>query len=107
MAEAADSVEDGYDPEVVNRVWALAQVIPGNDPAVWRKDECGAWIHRAQYGNRRNEFGWEIMECGFGMRQAGLAGLRPLQWQNYLDFMVADRQRAAVSAEGLRNVRRV
>ena len=48
MSELADQdAEAGYDREVVERVWGYAQVIPGNDPAVWRKDEFGAWIHRA------------------------------------------------------------
>ena len=52
--------ESGYDREVVERVWSLAQIIPNNDPAVWRKDESGAWIHRQAYRNRHSEFGWEI-----------------------------------------------
>ncbi len=99
--------ENGYDREVINRVWAYAQAVPGNDPAVWRKDEFGAWIHRADYGNRGSEFGWEIAECGYRLRGQGVAALRPMQWQNYLDFMVADRLRAAVSADGLHNVRRL
>ncbi len=99
--------ESGYDREVVDRVWTYAQAIPGNDPAVWRKDESGAWIHRADHGNRNSEFGWEIAECGYRLRAQGVAALRPMQWQNYLDFMVADRLRAAVSADGLRNARRL
>jgi hypothetical protein len=97
----------GYDREVIDRVWSYAQVVAGNDPAVWRKDEGGAWIHRAEYGNRRSEFGWEIVECGFLTRGQGVAALRPMQWQNYLDFMVADRRRATVSADGLHNARRL
>jgi hypothetical protein len=96
-----------YDREVIDRVWAYAQVVAGNDPAVWRKDESGAWIHRAEYGNRRSEFGWEIAECGFRTRGQGVASLRPMHWQNYLDFMVADRRRAMVSADGLHNARRL
>lgn len=31
-----------YPREVVEQVWQLAQSVPGNDPAVWRKDEFGA-----------------------------------------------------------------
>lgn len=104
---ASQDLEAGYDREVVDRVWQYAQVIPGNDPAVWRKDEFGAWIHRADRGNRHSEFGWEIAECGYRMRAAGVAALRPMQWQNYLDFMVADRMRSSVMADGLRNARRL
>jgi hypothetical protein len=99
--------ESGFDREVVGRVWALAQPVPGNDPEVWRKDQFGAWIHRAEHANRRSEFGWEIAEFHLSTTHQGISALRPMQWQNYLDFVVADRQQAAVSADGLRNARRL
>ena len=106
--EIADrDFESGYDREVVERVWSLAQMIPNNDPAVWRKDESGAWIHRMEYRNRHSEFGWEIANYSFSHRGAGIETLRPMQWQNYVDFMVAARSGAAVTADGLRNVRRL
>jgi len=98
---------EGYDIEVVRSVWSLAQVIPGNDPEVWRKDEFGAWIHRADYRNRHSDFGWEIADYGYSRRSMGLASLRPMQWLNYLDFMVAARNQAVVTADGLRNARRL
>jgi len=101
------TIEYGYDEEVIERVWAYAQAVPGNDPAVWRRDEFGAWIHHADQGNRQSEFGWEIAECGYRLAAHGLARLRPMQWQNYLDFMVADRQRSVVTADGLRNTRKL
>jgi hypothetical protein len=99
--------ETGYDREIVERVWGLAQVVQGNDAAVWRKDEHGAWIHRADYRNRRSEFGWEIADYGYTQRASSLTALRPLHWQNYLDFMVASSRSAVVSADGLRNARRL
>lgn len=106
--EIADrDFESGYDREVVDRVWSFAQVIHGNDPAVWRKDEHGAWMNRLDYRNRGSEFGWEIADSGFTMRASGVEALRPMQWQNYLDFMVASRRGAVVTADGLRNVRRL
>ena len=43
-----------YPREVVEQVWQLAQVIPGNVPAVWRKDEFGAWLHRQ---------GWPLLDA--------------------------------------------
>lgn len=107
VEEKTVEFESGYDREVVDRVWSFAQVIPGNDPAVWRKDEFGAWLNRMDYRNRGSEFGWEIADCGFSMRAHGVAALRPMQWQNYLDFMVASRKSAVVTADGLRNVRRL
>lgn len=98
---------EGYDAEIVNRVWCLARTVPGNDPEVWRKDEFGAWIHRHDYRNRHSEFGWEIADYGYQKKGAGLASLRPMQWQNHVDFLVAVRNPAVVSADGLRNARRL
>ncbi|MBX7208188.1 MAG: hypothetical protein K1X78_07755 [Verrucomicrobiaceae bacterium] len=99
--------ESGYEREVVERVWSLAQTVANNDPSVWRKDESGAWMHRQAYRNRHSEFGWEIANISFSSRGAGIASLRPMQWQNYVDFMVAARTGSAVTAEGLKNVRRL
>lgn len=99
--------EFGYDRQVIEHVWSLAQVISGNDPAVWRKDEHGAWIHRLDYHNRHSQFGWEIAELGFYTRRAGVEALRPLQWQNYLDFMIASRTNTIITADGLHNVRKL
>lgn len=98
--------ERGYDWHVIEHVWRSAQVIPGNDPAVWRKDEHGAWIHRLAYRNRNSEFGWEIADCAYTLRAYGLASLRPMQWQNHLDFLVASRG-SVMTADGLRNARRL
>ena len=97
----------GYEREVVERVWQLAQIVPGNDPQVWRKDELGAWIHRRDYRQRHSEFGWEIAEAGYRMRACGMESLRPMQWQNHVDYLVAARHQAVISADGLRNVRRL
>jgi hypothetical protein len=108
MSELLSShTAEGYDIEVVRSVWSLAQVIPGNDPEVWRKDEFGAWINRADYRNRHSDYGWEIADYGYSRRSMGLASLRPMQWLNYLDFMVAARNQAVVTADGLRNTRRL
>jgi hypothetical protein len=96
-----------YGAEVVEGVWQLAQTVPGNDPHVWRKDEFGAWIHRGDYRRRSSEFGWEIAECGYRMRASGVASLRPMQWQNHVDFLVAARHQAVISADGLKNARRL
>jgi len=40
-------------------VWSKAIVISSNDPALWRKDEFGAWIFRGDYDND-SEYGWVI-----------------------------------------------
>jgi len=102
-----DASLSAFDREVVERVWLLAQMIAGNDPAVWRKDEHGAWMHRQDYRNRRSQFGWEIADHGFFLRRSGVASLRPMQWENYVDFMVAARMNAVVTADGLNNIRKL
>lgn len=50
-----------YDRSVVDEVWELAEIITGNDAALWRRDENGDLICRSEYGNRVSSFGWEIM----------------------------------------------
>jgi hypothetical protein len=101
----ADS-SGSYDRELVERVWQSAHVIAGNDPALWRKDEHGAWINRLAYRDRRSEFGWEIADSGFTLRSFGLAALRPVQWQNYVDQLAAANS-GFITADGLRNARRL
>lgn len=101
-----NALEKSYERDVVERIWQSAQTIPGNDPAVWRKDESGAWINRMAYRNRNTEFGWEIADSGYTLRSFGIASLKPLQWQNYMDFLVASRS-SVMTADGLRNSRRL
>lgn len=96
----------GYDRELVERVWETAQIIPGNDPAIWRKDERGAWMNRLAYRDRRSEFGWEIADSSFTLRAFGIAALRPLQWQNYVDHLAASSS-SVITSDGLRNTRRL
>ena len=103
---ALPKIETDYSRDIVDRVWQTAQIIPGNDPAIWRKDEHGAWIHRSAYRDRHNEFGWEIADCAFTHRDFGMAALKPMQWQNHVDFLTASR-RSVMTADGLRNSRRL
>lgn len=106
--ESTDPDASGsYDLMLVNQVWSLAQAVPGNDPAVWRKDEFGAWINRQDYRRRHSEFGWEIADYGYRRQSGGVASLRPMQWQNHVDFLVAARNPAVVTADGLRNARQL
>ena len=100
------SVFPGYDREIVDRVWLFAQKIEGNDPFLWRKDENGAWINRLDYRNRRSQFGWEIADSTRARRGHGITTLRPLQWENYLDFRAAE-SRSQITADGLNNSRRL
>ncbi len=88
--------------EICDRAWENGEVVAGNDPVLWRKDEFGAWIHRLDYGNRRSDYGWELLDRG----SASGVMARPLQWQNYVDQVAAHTQ-SRVTAAGLRNTRRL
>lgn len=72
------------DQKTVGEVWKKGKSVGGNDPDVWRQDECGAWIQRSQYGNRASQYGWEvdhITSQDHGGSDAP-SNLRPLQWEN-------------------------
>ncbi len=103
--ENGGDAQRGYPQEIVLRVWATAQPVEGNDPGLWRKDEFGAWLNRLDYGNRHSSFGWEIAGTA-AASSAGLASLRPMHWQNYLD-QVAAGTRTRITADGLRNIRQL
>lgn len=68
----------------IQAVWEKGTVVPNFDKNVARKDECGAWMERKQYGNRDSSFGWEIDHISPGGADT-LSNLRPLQWQNNVD----------------------
>jgi len=73
-----------YSDDLVQKVWEKGSAVSNNDPAVWRKDQCEAWIGRQYYGNRDSKYGWEIdhiKPVSDGGRD-DLSNLRPLQWEN-------------------------
>ena len=96
-----------YSDEVIHKVWEKGRTVPGFGPERWRKDECGAWIARDQYGNRNSIYGWDIDHITPVSRGGGdeLSNLRPLQWGNNASRQ-ADRLDCVVAADGDKNIRR-
>lgn len=87
--------------DIVNAVWNKGAVVQGNDSAIWRKDECGAWINRSKHGDRNSQYGWEVDHISSGGSDA-LSNLRPLQWQNNLDKSNG-RLKCNITANGTNN----
>ncbi len=74
-----------FDEAVVEAVWRKGIVMRGADAAAMRKDTCGAWISREQYG-LAVEYGkgWVVDHIRPVSRGGtdSLANLQPLQWEN-------------------------
>jgi len=95
-----------FTEDTIQKVWEKGTVVPNNDPKVWRKDQCGAWIARNQYGNRNSQYGWEIDHIKPESEGGGneLSNLRPLQWENNASKQ-SGRLTCPVTASGKDNVR--
>jgi len=91
-----------YSHEIIQEVWEKAKIDPNNDSNEWRKDECGAWIARDEYGNRNSQYGWEIDHISPGGDDS-ISNLRPLQWKNNVD-KGDERLKCNITASGTRNV---
>jgi hypothetical protein len=73
-----------YEREVIENVWQNAEIVPGTDPALWRRDEFGESIYRLDYGRRDSRYGWEVYDPGIGRRNEGVYAMRPVHWASYL-----------------------
>jgi len=94
-----------FDAETIIAVWEKGRTVASNDPAVYRKDKCGAWMHCPSYGDRDSQYGWKIdhitpVKSG-GLNQ--LINRRPLQWQNNSPRGALGELVCTVTAHGTNN----
>ncbi len=94
-----------WTPEEIQVIWEKAE--PSVQPDMWRKDQCGAWIYRKDYGNRQSDYGWEIDHIKPESKggEDVLSNARPLHWLNNASRQ-AGRLTCVVTSDGNRNVRR-
>ncbi|MCG8508304.1 MAG: HNH endonuclease [Rhodospirillales bacterium] len=74
-----------FDSGVVAAVWDKATYVnEANEKKGFRKDQCGAWINRSDYGDRNSKWGWEIDHVTPVSKEGpdDISNLRPLHWEN-------------------------
>ena len=73
-----------FDDDIIHKVWEKAKQVDGFDPAIFRKDPCGAWMVFNKYGLRDNAYGWEIDHV-YPVALGGdddFRNLRAMHWRN-------------------------
>lgn len=74
-----------FSDDMIQAVWEKGRKLPGRDPNEWCQDQCGAWLHREQYGNEDSEYGWKILNTAAG-GGIELKHLQPFHWNNTFDI---------------------
>ena len=96
--------------EEKQKIWAKGTPCPPNDPKVWRKDQCGAWMHYSEYGapskdEPHTSYKWQIDHIKPESKGGEdiVSNARPLQWYNN-DSRQNNPLKTKVIANGKKNV---
>ncbi|WP_282015596.1 hypothetical protein [Marinifilum flexuosum] len=73
-----------FSEEQEQAVWNKASIPIEDEKDNWRKDCCGAWIKRSAYGDRDDEYGWEIDHAYPASKTEinEMFNLRAMNWKN-------------------------
>lgn len=74
-----------FTQETIDAVWNKAHSRNMKaESGEFKQDDCGAWINKNAYGNRSDDFGWEIDHITPKSEGGSdeLSNLRPLHWEN-------------------------
>lgn len=94
-----------FSEEVIQKVWEKGIADPYNDPNLWRKDQCGAWMYKPAHGDRNSVYGWEIHHINPNSGD-DILNLIPLHWENNLATEDTGKLVCATTANGTNNVKR-
>ena len=84
LGDAHAHFSDAELAQFVEAVWMHGRPVIGYDPALWRLDECGAWMRHDRFGHCDDPFGWK-MESVAAEPPILVGLLRPFHWQNRYD----------------------
>jgi hypothetical protein len=86
MSRKSNTTIEGraWTPEQIKAVWQKGRTIQNFDPARYRIDTCLQIMEFSRYGNRNEQYGWEIDHIVSVSNGGGdeLNNLQPLNWKN-------------------------
>lgn len=90
--------KDKWSSEIILAVWKKGRVVSGNDPDVFRKDACSAWMQFSKHGDRDAKYGWEIDHIIPDIHGGtdALSNLQPLHWKNNVEKGDSSQLKCAV-----------